>query len=312
MVVPLHKPGRLSAWRFWPAFIVPALIFVCVPACSIKTQVKVAVSPKIGAAKTATLQELLAMLQDFSSRVQSLISPSVKITLTTGREDSGILQKYPRAPGTLLLRRPGDLRLTVSEPLAHTTILLLCSHGDEFDLYLPRDQKMYVGSNSARGYQFEDEGKPITFNARPTDIFDAILPPPLPLGQPGMHISWEEWQDSQAKYYVLTLLQETGGLELRPLRKFWIERSQMAVVKQITFTDAGELSSIADYSNLSKFEGVLMPCLIRIDRPREDYSLELIIREWRINPKMDDSMFVLTVPDGTKRILLKEKGTAGY
>jgi hypothetical protein len=266
----------------------------------------------IGAARTATLQELVTMIQDSRKRITSLSSVSIKVTLTTGKEESGILQKYRGAPGYLLLRRPDDLVLTVQEPITLTALIQLSSVGDQFQMWNRRDNKLYIGRNSAKGFELEDNGKAVAFTARPTHILDAILPAPLPIGEPGVRMSKTEWQDAVAKYYILTILRDTGSMETRTLRWLWIERSQMAVVKDVTFSDAGEIAGTVDYSDFSNIEGFLLPQGIRIDRPMDGYSLDLHARDWRVNPKLEDANFILNVPPDVERVMLKEKRTTSF
>lgn len=131
--------------------------------CGIKSEVNVPVPAKIAAAKTATLQDLLAMLQDYSSKITSLSSTSVKVTLTTEKEESGQLQKYHSAPGYILLRRPDDILLNIQAPLTSTTILELVSRGDKFEIWNPGDNKLYIGRNSAKGFELEENGRALFF-----------------------------------------------------------------------------------------------------------------------------------------------------
>jgi hypothetical protein len=302
---------RLSRLEFC-SWVFLALLPVSLSGCGIKREVKVTVPPMIGAARTATLQELVTMIQDSRNRITSLSSNSVKITLTTGKEQSGILQKYRRAPGYLLLRRPDNLVLTVQEPIALTTLVQLCSQGDQFQMWNRRDNKLYIGRNSARGFELEDNGKAVSFTARPTHIFDAILPAPLPTEEAGVRMSMTAWQDAAAKYYILAIQRDTGSIETHTLRWLWIERSQMAVVKDVTYTDAGEIAGMADYSDFSNIEGFLLPQAIRIDRPMDGYSLDLDVRDWRVNPKLEDANFILNAPPDVERVVLKEKGTTRF
>ncbi|MGD0308367.1 MAG: hypothetical protein ABSC02_03675 [Acidobacteriota bacterium] len=265
----------------------------------------------ISAARTASLQELVTMIQDSRNRITSLKSSSLKITLTTGKEESGVLQKYHGARGYMLLRRPDDLVLTVQEPIALTTLVQLSSRGDQFQLWNLHDSKLYIGRNSAKGFELEDNGKPIAFTARPTHIFDAILPAPLPVGAPGVRLSSVESQDAVAKYYILAITQDVGSTESHTLRWLWIERSQMVVVKDVSFTDEGEIAGTVDYSDFSRVDGFLLAKGIRIDRPMDGYSLDLHASDWEVNPKLEDDNFILNVPPDVERVMLKEKRMTG-
>ena len=309
-VMPHCMSFRLS----WPVFFGSAflaLLLVSISGCGIKSEVKVAVPPMVGAARTASLQELVTMIQDSRNRITSLKSGSIKITLTTGKDESGVLQKYHGARAYLLLRRPDDLVLNVMEPIALTTLVQLSSRGDQFQLWNLHDNKLYIGRNEAKAFELEDNGKPIAFTARPTHIFDAILPAPLPIGAPGVFISKTECQDAAAKYYILAIMQYVGSTELHTLRWLWIERSQMAVVKDVSFTDEGEIAGTIDYSDFARVDGFLLPKGIRIDRPMDGYSLDLHASDWQVNPKLEDDNFILNVPPDVERVILKEKRSTG-
>jgi len=309
--VMLHcMPFRLSRLEIC-SWVFLALLFVPLSGCGIKREVKVTVPPMISAARTASLQELVTMIQDSRNRITSLKSSSLKITLTTGKEESGVLQKYHGARGYMLLRRPDDLVLTVQEPIALTTLVQLSSRGDQFQLWNLHDSKLYIGRNSAKGFELEDNGKPIAFTARPTHIFDAILPAPLPVGAPGVRLSSVESQDAVAKYYILAITQDVGSTESHTLRWLWIERSQMVVVKDVSFTDEGEIAGTVDYSDFSRVDGFLLAKGIRIDRPMDGYSLDLHASDWEVNPKLEDDNFILNVPPDVERVMLKEKRMTG-
>ena len=280
--------------------------------CGIKSEIKVPVSPRVAAAKTATLQELLAKLSEYSDKITSLSSSSAKVSLTTGKAESGKLQEYRSAPGYVLLHRSLGMLLAVQNPLTKTTILELLSRGDEFEIWSPRDNRLYVGRNSAGELEFEEQGRALSFTARPSHILAALLPSWVLLDQPDRRILRTEEQDAGGKYYVLMQVQDVGGKELHPLRRLWIERSQLTVVKEETFAESGEVAGIVNYASLSESEGVLLPLSIRIERPLDGYQLEMQFRSWRVNPELPESSFVLKPPASAERIILQEKVRSNY
>jgi hypothetical protein len=293
----MRAGGFPALWLLWAS-----LAFT---GCGVKRQVVVAVAPGIEAAKTASLQDLLAILRDSSDKITSLSSMSLKVSLTTGKAERGKLQEYRSAPGYILLRRPDHILVTIQNPITKTSILELLSVGDQFEVLNRRDNKLYIGRNSAREFEIDSSGP--GFTARPTHILEAILPQPLPLDRPDRRVMLTEEQDAAAKYYVLTLLQDAGEQEMRPLRRSWIERSEMALIKEETFTSTGQLASIVRYSILKQMNGVRLPLGIHIDRPRDGYQLDLQFKDWRVNPSLPDSAFVLQAPPGAERVILKEK-----
>src|SRR5207247_3018549 len=123
------------------------LSFGFLEACAVKKTVSVPVSPKILAAKTATLDDLLTLLDSYGRKIETLSSSNLKISFTSGKIDSGKLQEYKSAPGYILLKRPDSLRLNIQNPITKTTIAELSSQGDDFSIWYPRENKYFVGRN---------------------------------------------------------------------------------------------------------------------------------------------------------------------
>jgi outer membrane lipoprotein-sorting protein len=272
--------------------------------CSIKRTVNIPVPERKLQAKTATLTQLLAMLEEYSSKIVSLSSTTMRISFTSGTAESGKLQEYRSAPGYILLERPDRIRLDVQNPLTKTTIIDLASSGDDFSIWYPRENKFFIGNNSVREL---DTGEGLTFSARPIHIFEAVLPQEVPSRQPGFRISMQEDQDSQAKYYVLSMFTQESPPFLKPLRTLWIDRSNLAVARQVTYGDAGAVASSIWYSNLSSVQGLPLPLRIRIERPLDGYLIDLEFRSWNLNPQLPKEAFQLTPPAGAQRIILKPK-----
>lgn len=291
---------------------VPLLLVLLAWGCGIKTQIKVPVAPAIAAAKEATLQELLSLVNDPVRKIAALSSGSMKITLTTEKADQGELQKYHSAPAYVLLRRPSDILLNIQNPITKTTILELLSRGDHFEVWNPAKNTVYEGRNGAGSFELDDKGQALSFSARPIHIFDAILPPAIALDSPEIRISKTEQQDPSARYYVLTLYRETGTSVIRPLRQVWIERSQLVVVRDDTITETGQIASVVKYSNVGSFQGMQLPRDIRIERPIDGYSLDLHCNDWRLNPDLQDSSFALHPSPHAERVILKEKGAGRF
>jgi len=288
--------------------IVGLLAATVFTSCGVKQTVKVAVPLKVLEAKTATLDELVALVEKYSEKIRTLSSTSLKISYVSGKLDSGTLQQYRSAPGYILLKPPDGLRLNIQNPLTKTAIAELASRGDDFSLWCPRDNKYFVGRNSARELELEGGQNTAAFTARPFHIYEAILPSPIPISNPKIKISLEEDRDTVAKYYVLSVFRESEPHRLRVLRKIWFERSALVVVRQKTFEEDGSVSSIITYSNLAPVEGLPMPLLIRLERPTDGYSMDMEFKSWRANSEIPDSSFTLAKPPAAQVVQLKEKG----
>ncbi len=285
--------------------VICLLVVTLNSACGIKRQREFVVSPKLLAARTVSVEDLIDQLEAIENRVSSLSSSRLKITFTSGKVESGRLLEYKSAPGYVLLRKPDSLRMVVQNPITKTTIVDLSSTGDDFSLWYPRDNKYFEGHNSAR--ELETDGENPTFTARPIHIFEALVPPEVDLQNRRLRIAREEQQDLQAKYYVLSLYEDIGEVQLRPLRKLWIERSELVVVKQETFAADGTVESVVRYSDFGMADGVRLPFSVSIDRPGDGYSLDLNFKAWKLNPALADDAFTLNPPPRATLVRLKEK-----
>jgi outer membrane lipoprotein-sorting protein len=262
-------------------------------------------APRAAAAKTASLDDLLKILERHGDRVSSLSSKAMRVTFTSGKIEDGKLQEYRAAPGYILLKRPDAIRLNVQNPLTKTALIELVSLGQEFFVWFPRDNKFYIGKNNAR--DLEVEGGP-TFSARPTHIFEAILPQKIDLNAPGTQIALVEDRNDVTKYYVLEIYQKAAGPMLEPVRKLWIDRANLAVSRQITYGERGAVMSIINYSNQTMVGDLLLPLSIKIERPVDGYILDLQFKSWDLNPELPETAFALQAPPGAQKVVLKEKG----
>jgi outer membrane lipoprotein-sorting protein len=273
--------------------------------CAVKTTVRVPVSAKVLAAKTATLDELLSSLASYSEKITALSSGTLKVTYTSGKVESGKLQAYRSAPGYILLRRPDSLRLNIQYPVTKMSLAQLTSVGDPFLLWVTSKNEYFVGKNSMK--EIEVQGYP-DFRAKPAHILEAILPHKVDLNEPGSYLAMEEERDGSTKYYVLSLLKGDGGQILHPRRKLWIDRSVLAITRQETYDVAGRIVSDITYSQLTPVGELLLPLSVKIDRPLDDYSLDMQFKDWRVNPDLPPNSFEFTPPEGAQRVELKEKG----
>jgi outer membrane lipoprotein-sorting protein len=277
-------------------------------ACGIRRTVRVEVPEKILQAKTAGFDKLLALVNVYADRISSLSSSTMKATYTSGKLENGVLQTYRSAPGYVLLRQPDKIRINIQNPITKTSIAEMLSVGNDFQAWVPSKNKLYFGKNNVIEFVAEGQGESASFTIRPVHIYDAIVPAKLVAGMLGRWVAVEEEQDTTAKYYVLTSYREIGSERLFPLRKIWIDRSNLTIVKQQFYEDEGRLTGIVHYSDIASIDGIGLPLAIKIERPVDGYTLDLTFKTWNLNPDLEDTAFILTAPEGAERIELKEKG----
>jgi hypothetical protein len=290
------------------AFALPLFLGCLCSGCSVKRTIRTAVSAAMLQDKTASFDEVLEIIRSYDG-IHTLACSSLRLTLTTGKRESGHLEEFRTAPGYILLKRPDSTRLVIQNPITKTTVIDLLSIGDELSLWYPRDNRLYLGRNSAKELFLEDspQRKGFRIPVRGAHIFEAIFPQSIQTDQPGTLVSIEEQADISARYYVLTVNREGVGHRIHVARRIWIERSGLTIARQQVFTDEGQIASDIAYSNDMRVEGFALPRRIRIDRPLDAYSLDVEFKSWRINPDLPENAFVLPPHSGTQVIRLKER-----
>ena len=133
---------------FLACIVLSLLALLATFGCTIKKTIKIEVPQKILQAKTASLEELLGMLQRYD-RIHSL-SSSLDVTYSYGKKESGVIQEIKKQPGYVLLRRPNSTHLVVQNFVTKTRELEVLSEEDDLSIYYRRENALYVGKNSAK------------------------------------------------------------------------------------------------------------------------------------------------------------------
>jgi hypothetical protein len=277
--------------------------------CSVKEKTEFEVPEKIAGAKTATFPELLNIINRYDE-ISELSSNGLRITLTLGKFESGVLDRYKKAPGYVLVRRPDSIRLVIQDPILKTAQVDMLSVGDNFSLWIRSRNEFYTGTNSAKELIAEDLPDSPEIPIRPRDILGAILPDAVESKAADMRISMEEDMDAAAKYYAISVYREVSAPLIDVLRRIWIERSSMTIAHRRLFGEQGEIVGDIVYSDMSLTDSFYLPLEIHMDRPHDGYALDMEFTKgsWRINSGLPDRAFILKPPEGAKIIPLKEKG----
>lgn len=301
--------AKLPTGSIWVVLITVFLVWWGSAGCGIKKQTRIEVPQKILQAKTATLDELLEIINKYGNITDLSCNP-IKLTLTLGKLDSEVMDKYKKARGYILLRRPDSIRLVVQEPIIKTALADLVSVEDDFSIFIRRDNKFYEGKNSARELVIEDAPDSPEIPIRPKDLFEALLPKKMNPNSLGIRISMEEDMDDEAQYYVLSAIKVEASPRVQMLRRVWIERSRLEIARQRLFGEEGQIVSDISYSNMELSDGYSLPKEIYMNRPQDGYSFEMELNSDRckINSGLPDKAFILEPPEGSQIIHLKEKG----
>src|SRR6202790_640867 len=302
--------------RRWKRMI---LVTVSAAACScghaVTKSTKVPVAERL-VAREASEEELLDRYNTLARGLKS-IDATLELKPTAGTKYSGVIDEYHEVKAFLLASRPYNIRMIGQVPVAGKTVFDMVSDGQTFEVSIPPKNKFLVGQVALE----RQSSKPIE-NLRPQHLVDAVLWPEVRKEEV---VLIEEYNDENARYYVLTVLR--GGYRSEVLRKIWFDRADLNVARLENFGPKGVLLSDARYgdwqpialgapgatagsatNSVAGIENSITqyPRKIRLERPHDDYRLEMSIAKVAVNEPMEAERFRLEAPAGAEIIRLGE------
>jgi len=255
--------------------------------------------------RDATREELLEKYNDIARGVKS-VNATVELRPTAGSKYSGVIEEYHEVKAFLLAQRPAQIRMVGQAPVIGKTIFDMASDAETFRVYIPSKNKFLVGSVAVE----RSSDKPIE-NLRPQHLLEALLWPEVRKEE---IVLFEEFNDETARYYILTVLR--GGYRSEILRKIWFDRADLQVSRLQSFGPKGILLSdvhvsdwqpvIGDQATASAKPDRAFPRQIRIERPHDDYRLDLQITKVTLNEDLPPDRFKLDQPPGTELVRVGE------
>jgi hypothetical protein len=255
--------------------------------------------------KDATREELLEKY-NASARAVTTLTATVELKPVAGSKYSGVIEEYHEVKVFLLAARPGSIRMIGQAPVIGTTVFDMASDGQVFRVSIPSKNKFLEGSVLLE----RASNKPIE-NLRPQHLLEALLWPEIRKEEP---VLFEEFNDEAGRFYVLTVLR--GGYQMEILRKIWFDRADLEVARLQTFGPRGVLISDIRFSSWQPTNAAAggsipaqdFPRSIRIERPHDDYRLDLQITKVTLNVDIPRERFRLEPPAGTEIIHVGEAG----
>ena len=275
-------------------------------AVSTKTTVPQSAKPVV---RDATSEELLGKYNQIAQGVRT-VNATVELKPTAGSKYSGLIEEYHEVKAFLLAARPAEIRMIGQAPVVGTTVFDMTSDGETFRVWIPSKNKFLVGQVAAE----RASNKPIE-NLRPHHLLDALLWPEIRKEET---VLFEEFNDDTARFYVVTVLR--GGYRTEILRKIWFDRVDLQVARLQSFGPKGVLVSdvrLWDWQPLAPAEQnqasgspaspvSAFPRAIRIDRPHDDYRLDLQITKVNLNAEIPADRFKLDQPSGSEVVRVSE------
>src|SRR5260221_6065424 len=205
--------GRKLLIRREQAWIVVATVAAICCGCeatrvSTKKNIPAAFRP---VALEATREELLEKYNAAAHGVKS-INATVELKPTAGSNYSGVIEEYHEVKAFLLAARPAEIRMIGQAPVIGKTIFDMASDGQTVRVAMPSQNKCLVGPVAVE----RASSKPIE-NLRPQHLLYALLWPEVRKEEA---VLFEEFNDENGRYYVLTVLR--GGFQMEILREMWV------------------------------------------------------------------------------------------
>jgi hypothetical protein len=262
---------------------------------------------QIVVAKEATREELLDKYNAMAKGVKS-VNATVELKPTAGSKYSGVIEEYHEVKAFLLAERPAYIRMIGQAPVIGKTVFDMTSDTESFRVSIPSKNKFLVGAIA----QERTSNKAIE-NLRPQHLLDALLWSEIRKEE---DVLFEEFNDEKARYYVLTVLR--GGYRREILRKIWFNRADLEVARLQQFGPKGALLSDVRYSDWEPLLGdqkqtadgasavTAFPRTIQIERPHDDYRLDLQVTKLTLNEDIPAERFKLEQPAGSELVQVGE------
>ncbi len=248
----------------------------------------------------ASHEQILDQYNTMAHNLQSL-NATIELKPSAGSAYTGVISEYHEIKAFILASRPYNIRLIGQVPIAGTTVFDMASDGHDFQVSIPSKRQFLVGPVSLN----RTSAKPIE-NLRPQHLVEALLWPEVRKEEVTL---FEEFNDEAARYYVLTVLR--GGYQTEILRRIWFDRADLHLARIESYGSKGALLSDVRYDNwqgpdnpssgLSAF-----PVAIRIDRPHDEYRLDLGITKISVNEAISSDRFQLQPPQGANVVHLTD------
>jgi hypothetical protein len=289
------KPTALT--RFWMVLLAVSALGGCGGSVKKTTNVPVTSRP---VALEASEEQLLDRYNSMAKALQSL-DATVELKPSTGTQYSGVINEYHEVKAFILASRPYNMRMIGQVPVVGKTVFDMASNGKDFEVSVPSKNKFLVGPVSLN--RLSD--KPIE-NLRPQHLVDALLWPEIHKEEVVLP---EEYNDETGRYYVLTVLR--GGYQSEILSKIWFNRADLHVSRLDSYGRKGALLSDVHYSDWQPPDNASSgideyPRTIHIDRPHDDYRLDMTVDKITVNGALPTDRFQLEPPQGAEVVNLSD------
>ena len=245
------------------------------------------------ALQVASLDQLNAIISHTYDAIHSFAATSVTLSASSGSVYQGKITDYTALPGFILYRKPDDIRVRATVPIAGTLAFDMVSNGNDFRFSYPRGNLFVEGLNSAPATS------PTKMeNLRPEAFLSSMLIRPW---DPATEFAMlKDDTDEDNALYRLEFNHKASDGSPVPGREIWFDRVDLSLDRQKVYDRNGNIVSDTSYSEWQVYNGVSFPAHIDINRPIDGYGVAIEILKMDMNKELTNAQFVLTQPEGSK------------
>ncbi len=271
--------------------------------CATSEKKAVAPAPAPSVVKTASKAELIDEYNRLADAIHTL-NVSITIQLTSGSRYTGIVEQYHEVTGFILASKPSDIRVIGQVPVVGKNIFDMESDGSTFHIFVPSKNQFLVGpANLDR-----PSDKPIE-NLRPQHLLDAIFWEPIAKDAP---VILEQTSVTTSNFYVLTVTRAAGPGDWQIDRKIWFDRATLDMARIDIYDSNGLDTALIRYNGWDMFGSVRYPRAILMNRPVNDYQLQLMVTKLTANEPISSDRFVLDQPAGAQLVRIGEDSAEAH
>lgn len=249
---------------------------------------------------STSLEQMARQLARRNDEIKTF-NAAVEMSSITGGALQGKETQSLSFSGYILMEKPENLRVLLLVPVVRTQALDMVSDGQNFKLLIPPRKRAIVGSN-----QLTTPSKNGLENLRPDVFFDSMFiqgPEQDQIISMTTDIriieSGKKKKDLiEEPAYALQILAKPEGQTVKTLRVIHINSTDLLPYQQDIYDKNGQVITKAYYSDYKYYNDTPFPTNIKIERPKDHYSLTVTITKLTLNGHLDDDQFQLTIPDG--------------
>ena len=284
-----------------------AILVLSISGCLVRTRTLDKRQVNTSNLLVADLPQLVERINSEARKVHSF-SATVEIATSLGGAKKGKVTDIQQIKGYILEKDPDMLHVIGLLPIVRSRAFDMVSDGKTFKLSIPPMNKFIEGP---AGDSPQPSANTLE-NLRPHVFFDSLLLHEIGSNDVAvLEQGTDTVQDTNNKKkswelpdYIVNVIVHDGDA-WRLQRKITFSRIDLKPHRQMIYDQNGAVATEAVYENFADFQGVNFPSKITINRPKEEYSIQITIEKIEVNKPLAEDQFVLAQPPGAQLKVLK-------